>query len=143
MSSQRASKASFWIAGPSAGEAPHHGNRFVGCRAVEGHERGRDDGTFSSSDDGQTLLARESQGLTCAGDSSQSIPRMESAGGDQNLMGGRPDHNQHRAGWEGEGPMPETAPCGRVKGHERKQPDRTPAGGGHGWKHAKVRMQRA
>jgi hypothetical protein len=31
---------------PSAGEAPHHGNRLVGCRAVEGHERERNGGTF-------------------------------------------------------------------------------------------------
>lgn len=36
---------------------------------------------FSSSDDGRTSLARVSQGLHRAGDSSQSIPRMESAGG--------------------------------------------------------------
>jgi len=97
----------------------------------------------SSSDDGQTLLARVSQGPNRAGDSSQSIPRMESAGGAKNLMGGRPDREQPCAGWEGEGPVPRVNPCGRVQDHERKQPDRTPVGGGHGREHARVRIQRA
>ena len=31
---------------PLAGEAPHHGNRLVGCRAVEGHERERRGSAF-------------------------------------------------------------------------------------------------
>jgi hypothetical protein len=31
---------------PSAGEAPHYGNRLVGCRAVEGRERERNGGSY-------------------------------------------------------------------------------------------------
>ena len=40
-------------------------------------------------------------------------------------------------------PMPDVGPCGRLKDHERKQPDRTPAGGGYGWKYAKAHNERA
>jgi hypothetical protein len=39
--------------------------------------------------------------------------------------------------------MPSVGPCGGMQGHERKQPDRTTAWGGHGWEYAKAHNQRA
>lgn len=39
--------------------------------------------------------------------------------------------------------MSNVGPCGRVKDHERNQPDRTPVGGGHGREDARARTERA
>jgi len=63
----------------------------------------------------RTLLARVSPGHGDKGGSPQSIPRMESAGGDGKLMGGRPDSDRSALAGREEVRCPVWVPVGECK----------------------------
>lgn len=81
--------------GPPTQTIVHNGNRFVGCRAVEGREQRRDGRRHLPWEMGPvqswTPVCR---GAEQHGVSPQSIPRTENVEGAGNLMGGRSDQNR-------------------------------------------------
>jgi hypothetical protein len=73
----------------------HNGNRLVGCRAVMGRKRQRNERHISPGRwDGSTTGRSCVEGPSQRGVSPQSIPRVESVEGARNLMGGRPDRDR-------------------------------------------------
>jgi hypothetical protein len=142
-SRQRTSRTGPAATGPPARTVLHNGNRLVGCRAVENRMHRRD---------GRRHLPREMGPVqpgacVCRGaESAWSFPAVDSPDGERR-RGEKPHGRPIRSkpistDRTREDPVPNVGPCGGVKGHERKQPDRTTAWGGYEQEHVKTHNER-